>query len=82
MPWEEQIEEKLDKNLASFLESKLSEIDCTQIQLYESDKLSDLIDRLSSKIRCEVAEFVKARSASIIDEKAEEIRQEAESWVK
>lgn len=82
MPWEEQIEEKLDRNLASFFESKLSEIDCTQIQLYKSDKLSGLIDRLSLEIRCEIAEFIEARCASIVDEKAAEIKREAESWVR
>lgn len=82
MPWDEQLEEKLDRNLANFLESNLSEMDCTQIQLHESDKLAGLIDRLELQIRCETAEFVEARAVSIIKEKAEEIRREAESWVR
>lgn len=82
MEWEQQLEEKLSKNVSDFLLNKLSEIDCTEIMINRSDKFMDLIDGLNVKIRCEIAEFVKLRAASIVDEEAENIKAKAKSWLK
>ena len=78
----EEIERELDRNLSDFLESKLSDIDCTKIYIQKSDKLMDLLDKLNLQIRRETVGFIKARIDSIIAEKAAEIEREAKSWVK
>ncbi len=82
MEWEEQIEEELCKNLSNFLYNELSEIDCNEIMIYKSDKYMDMVDKLNSQICGEIAEFIKLRTASIIDEKANDLKSETEVLIK
>ncbi len=82
MEWEEDIERYLEKNLADFLYDQLSDIKGNDIMVHKSHKFMALLDKLSSKIRCDMSSFIKVRSASIIDEEAENIKSEAISWFK